>query len=85
MADLRPRVLIVDDRLEMAEMLADGLAEHGYDPVATASSRAFIEATSRSPASLSPIISETCRIAAKMSKSVRGSTVTTGTPDLRRA
>lgn len=39
MTDPKPRVLIVDDRLEMAEMLADGLADHGYDPVATASSR----------------------------------------------
>jgi two-component system response regulator HydG len=33
----KPRVLVVDDRLEMAEMLADGLADHGYEPVALAS------------------------------------------------
>jgi len=35
----RPRVMIVDDKLEMAETLADGLADHGYDPVPLASSR----------------------------------------------
>jgi two-component system response regulator HydG len=35
----RPRVLIVDDHLSMAETLADGLAEHGYDTVALASSK----------------------------------------------
>jgi two-component system response regulator HydG len=35
----RPRVLVVDDRLEMAEMLADGLRERGYDPVPIASGR----------------------------------------------
>ncbi len=37
--ELRPRVLIVDDHLSMAETLADGLAEHGYDTVALASSK----------------------------------------------
>lgn len=26
-----PRVLVVDDRADMAEMVADGLAEHGFD------------------------------------------------------
>ncbi len=39
MTEPKPRVLVVDDRLEMAEMLADGLADHGYDPVPIASSR----------------------------------------------
>ena len=34
----KPRVLIVDDQLSMAEMLAEGLAEHGY--LATAESSA---------------------------------------------
>src|SRR5690349_18638741 len=37
--DSRPRVLIVDDKLEMAETLADGLGDHGYDAVPVASSR----------------------------------------------
>ncbi|MEO8875571.1 MAG: sigma-54 dependent transcriptional regulator, partial [Polyangiaceae bacterium] len=36
----RSRVLVVDDQLSMAEMLADGLAERGYDAVACGSSRA---------------------------------------------
>ena len=35
----RPRVLIVDDQLSMAETLADGLAEPGYEAVALSSSR----------------------------------------------
>ena len=35
----RPRVLIVDDHLSMAETLADGLAELGYEAVALSSSR----------------------------------------------
>ena len=35
----RPRVLIVDDQLSMAETLADGLLENGYDAVALSSSR----------------------------------------------
>src|SRR5258708_3443667 len=33
------RVLVVDDKLEMAEMLADGLSERGFDAVAKSSSR----------------------------------------------
>ncbi|HVI75972.1 MAG TPA: sigma-54 dependent transcriptional regulator [Anaeromyxobacteraceae bacterium] len=36
MTTTAPRVLVVDDRLEMAETLADGLAERGFDPVALA-------------------------------------------------
>jgi two-component system, NtrC family, response regulator HydG len=35
----RARVLVVDDQLSMAETLADGLADHGYDAVPMASSR----------------------------------------------
>jgi len=34
----RPRVMVVDDHLSMAEMLADGLNERGFDAVALASS-----------------------------------------------
>jgi two-component system response regulator HydG len=34
-----PRVLVVDDELSMAEMLADGLAERGYDAVPVGSAR----------------------------------------------
>lgn len=34
----RPRVMVVDDHLSMAEMLADGLNEKGFDAVALASS-----------------------------------------------
>jgi len=34
----RPRVMVVDDHLSMAEMLADGLNDHGFDAVALASS-----------------------------------------------
>ncbi|HEX2671818.1 MAG TPA: response regulator, partial [Polyangiaceae bacterium] len=29
--DRKPRILVVDDRLDMAEMVADGLSEHGFD------------------------------------------------------
>jgi two-component system response regulator HydG len=35
----RPRILIVDDHLSMAETIADGLAESGFDAVALASSK----------------------------------------------
>jgi two-component system, NtrC family, response regulator HydG len=35
----RVRVLVVDDQLSMAETLAEGLADHGYDAVPMASSR----------------------------------------------
>jgi DNA-binding NtrC family response regulator len=34
-----PRVLVVDDRPEMAEMIADDLCERGYDSVAVFSGR----------------------------------------------
>jgi two-component system response regulator HydG len=39
----RPRVLVVDDHLSMAETLADGLFENGYDAVALSSSREAAE------------------------------------------
>ena len=39
----KPRVVVVDDRREMAETLADGLADHGYDAVAIASSRQVMQ------------------------------------------
>lgn len=34
-----PRVLVVDDRVEMAEVIAEGLCDHGYDAFATSSGR----------------------------------------------
>ncbi len=37
-APVRPRVLVVDDQLEMAETLAEGLDERGYDAIACGSS-----------------------------------------------
>ncbi len=39
MADPKYRVLVVDDRVDMAEMLADGLCDQGYDAVAVSSGR----------------------------------------------
>ena len=39
----KPRVIVVDDRYEMAETLADGLLDHGYDAVAVTSSRRALE------------------------------------------
>jgi two-component system response regulator HydG len=43
----KPRVIVVDDRREMAATLADGLADHGYDAVAIASSAAVLEMVAR--------------------------------------
>jgi two-component system response regulator HydG len=37
--DAKPRVLVVDDKLEMAETIADGLRDAGYETTAVASSR----------------------------------------------
>ena len=42
MGDPRPRVLVVDDRKEMGDTLADGLADRGYDAVALESGEAAI-------------------------------------------
>jgi two-component system response regulator HydG len=38
-----PRVLVVDDRLDMAEMVADGLNEHGFDARAIPSAPEAVE------------------------------------------
>ena len=46
-ADNRPRVLVVDDHMSMAETLADGLVDRGYDAVAVASSRNAAELLER--------------------------------------
>jgi two-component system response regulator HydG len=45
----RPRVLVVDDRLEMAEMVADGLTDRGYDAVGLSSSRKALELLESEP------------------------------------
>jgi two-component system response regulator HydG len=37
-------VLVVDDKREMAEMLADGLAAHGYESIAAESSKSALDA-----------------------------------------
>ncbi|MFO0726063.1 MAG: sigma-54 dependent transcriptional regulator [Myxococcota bacterium] len=39
----KPRILVVDDQLEMARMLADGLGDHGYDAVPVGSGRLALE------------------------------------------
>jgi two-component system response regulator HydG len=39
----KPRVLVVDDNLEMARTIADGLEDHGYDAVALGSGRKALE------------------------------------------
>ena len=39
MTGARPRVMVVDDNLEMATTLAEGLLERGYDAVAVGSGR----------------------------------------------
>jgi DNA-binding NtrC family response regulator len=33
----RPRILVVDDHIEMAETIVEGLFEHGYDGISVAS------------------------------------------------
>jgi two-component system, NtrC family, response regulator HydG len=38
-----PRVLVVDDRAEMAEMIAEELSGHGYSVVVTSSGREALE------------------------------------------
>ena len=43
MADRKARVLVVDDNLEMARTVADGLGDRGYDAVAAASGRAAVD------------------------------------------
>jgi two-component system response regulator HydG len=51
----KPRVLVVDDRPEMAETLADSLVDHGYDAIAMPSSR---EALSRIEEPLDALITD---------------------------
>jgi two-component system response regulator HydG len=43
MADRKARVLVVDDNLEMARTIADGLVDAGYDAVAVGSGRAAVQ------------------------------------------
>jgi len=38
MTERRPRILLVDDKREMAEMLGDGLTDRGFDAIAQSSS-----------------------------------------------
>ncbi|HEY0251859.1 MAG TPA: sigma-54 dependent transcriptional regulator, partial [Kofleriaceae bacterium] len=40
---MKPRVFVVDDKLAMAETLADGLSDHGFEATAFASPRAVLE------------------------------------------
>ena len=42
--DVKPRVIVVDDKVAMAETLAEGLADHEFDATALGSGRAAIEA-----------------------------------------
>ncbi|HEV7559409.1 MAG TPA: response regulator [Kofleriaceae bacterium] len=41
---MKPRVIVVDDTIAMAETLADGLADHGFEATAIGSGRAAVEA-----------------------------------------
>lgn len=41
--DPKPRILVVDDNLEMARMLCDGLEDHGYEAVAVGGGRKAID------------------------------------------
>ena len=45
----QPRVLIVDDNLEMARTIADGLEDHGYGAVALGSGRKAVEWMAQQP------------------------------------
>jgi two-component system response regulator HydG len=40
---MRPRLIVVDDKLVMAEMLADRLTDHGFEATACGSGAAAIE------------------------------------------
>ena len=44
MAERKARVLVVDDNLEMARTVGDGLADLGYEAVAVGSGRAAVDA-----------------------------------------
>lgn len=45
----RPRVLVVDDELALAEMVADGLCDRGFDAVALSSGQQCLERLEREP------------------------------------
>ncbi|HVU50048.1 MAG TPA: sigma-54 dependent transcriptional regulator [Polyangia bacterium] len=49
MAERKARVLVVDDNLEMARTVADGLADLGYETVAVGSGRAALDALAAQP------------------------------------
>jgi len=44
-----PRILVADDSLEMAESVADGLRERGYDVVAVGSGREALDLLTKDP------------------------------------
>jgi two-component system response regulator HydG len=48
-AERKARVLVVDDNLEMARTVADGLADLGYEAVAVGSGRAALDALAAQP------------------------------------
>ena len=52
MPERKKIVLVVDDKREMAEMLADGLAAHGYESIAAASSQEALRALEHDPVDL---------------------------------
>jgi two-component system response regulator HydG len=52
MPERKKVVLVVDDKREMAEMLADGLAAHGYESIAAASSKDALRAVTHDPIDL---------------------------------
>jgi two-component system response regulator HydG len=52
MPERKKVVLVVDDKREMAEMLADGLSSHGYEAVAAASSRDALATVAHEPIDL---------------------------------
>jgi len=43
MSERSPRVVVVDDKVALAETLADGLMDHGFDASALGSGRAALE------------------------------------------
>jgi two-component system response regulator HydG len=49
MAERKARVLVVDDNLEMARTVADGLTDLGYETVAAGSGRAAVDALEAKP------------------------------------
>jgi two-component system response regulator HydG len=45
----RPRILVVDDNVEMARTIADGLTEHGYDTVVAAGGQEAVDRLASEP------------------------------------